>query len=72
MQEQRAATIASLADSRFDWQRVMHELALILPGDVWLTNLSGTAGPGVSIDGGSSSSLRARSRARPRTDWLRQ
>ena len=58
MQEQRTATIASLADSRFDWQRVMHELSLILPSNVWLTTLSGTVRPGVAINGGSSSSLR--------------
>ncbi len=58
VQEQRTATIASLADSRFDWQRVMHELSLILPSNVWLTTLSGTVRPGVAINGGSSSSLR--------------
>jgi Tfp pilus assembly protein PilN len=43
MQEQRATTIASLADSRFDWERVMRELALVLPDDVWLVQLSGSA-----------------------------
>jgi Tfp pilus assembly protein PilN len=57
--EQRAATITSLADSRFDWQRVMRELALVLPRDVWLTNLTGTANPNVSIDGGGSIALRS-------------
>ena len=31
LREQRIATVTSLADSRFDWQRVMRELALILP-----------------------------------------
>ena len=36
----------------------MRELALILPGDVWLTNLTGTARPDVSVDGGASISLR--------------
>src|SRR5262249_21259139 len=41
MREQRDLTIASLAESRFDWQRVMRELAIVLPGNVWLTNLSG-------------------------------
>ena len=35
----------SLADSRFDWERVMRELALVLPGDVWLTDLTATANP---------------------------
>ncbi|HWA54935.1 MAG TPA: PilN domain-containing protein [Solirubrobacterales bacterium] len=59
VQEQRTATIASLADSRFDWQRVMHELSLVLPGDVWLTSLSGSAKPGVAVNGGSGSTLRA-------------
>jgi Tfp pilus assembly protein PilN len=43
--EQRMATIASLADSRFDWERVMREMALILPGDVWLTSLDASASP---------------------------
>jgi Tfp pilus assembly protein PilN len=58
MSEQRKTTIASLADSRFDWQRVMHELALVLPGDVSLTNLTGTASPGVSLDGAGSIAMR--------------
>ncbi|HVY78494.1 MAG TPA: PilN domain-containing protein [Solirubrobacterales bacterium] len=59
LHQQRVATITSLADSRFDWERVMRELALILPGDVWLTNLSGTASPGVSVEGSSGISLRS-------------
>ena len=36
--QQRVATVTSLADSRFDWERVMRELTLVLPGDVWLTD----------------------------------
>ncbi|HET6997393.1 MAG TPA: PilN domain-containing protein [Solirubrobacterales bacterium] len=59
VQEQRVATISSLADSRFDWERVMRELALVLPGDVWLTNLTATASPQVSPDGGTTVSLRS-------------
>jgi Tfp pilus assembly protein PilN len=63
MSEQRVATVQSLADSRFDWERVMRELALVLPGNVWLTNLTATASPEVSVDGGgggsSGGSLRA-------------
>jgi Tfp pilus assembly protein PilN len=46
--EQRVATVQSLADSRFDWERVMRELALILPSDVWLTDLSAAASGGES------------------------
>jgi Tfp pilus assembly protein PilN len=59
VREQRTATIVSLADSRFDWERVMRELSLVLPGDVWLTNLTGSASPTVTPDGASSISLRA-------------
>ena len=57
--EQRSATITSLADSRFDWQRVMRELALVLPDDVWLTNLTATANPNVSVDGAGGIALRS-------------
>jgi Tfp pilus assembly protein PilN len=52
MSEQRVETVSSLADSRFDWERVMRELALVLPHDVWLVGLTATAAPGVSVDGG--------------------
>jgi Tfp pilus assembly protein PilN len=51
-QETRAATVASLASSRFDWERVLQELALILPSDVWLKNLTGTVSPNVTLEGG--------------------
>jgi Tfp pilus assembly protein PilN len=44
LHEQRVSTISSLADSRFDWERVMRELSLILPRDVWLTSLNASAG----------------------------
>jgi Tfp pilus assembly protein PilN len=56
--DQRIATVTSLADSRFDWERVMRELALVLPSDVWLTNLTGTDNPAVTPDGAASVSLR--------------
>jgi Tfp pilus assembly protein PilN len=56
LSEARVQTVQSLADSRFDWERVMRELALILPGDVWLVNLTATADPGVDLEGGGGSS----------------
>lgn len=46
--EQRASTVANLADSRFDWERVMRELSLILPSDIWLTNLTASVKPGLA------------------------
>jgi Tfp pilus assembly protein PilN len=43
LRAQRESTLASLAQSRFDWERVMRELALIIPEDVTLTDLNGSA-----------------------------
>jgi Tfp pilus assembly protein PilN len=57
MSEQRVATVASLADSRFDWERVMRELALVLPGDVSLVSLDASAS--ATSGGDSGSGLRA-------------
>lgn len=51
---QRVATVTSLADSRFDWERVMRELSLVLPDDVWLVSLDASASP--EAGGGSSGS----------------
>jgi Tfp pilus assembly protein PilN len=48
--ESRRATVADLADSRFDWERVLRELALVIPGDVWLDSLTGTVAPGVTLE----------------------
>ncbi|HEY0390471.1 MAG TPA: PilN domain-containing protein [Solirubrobacterales bacterium] len=56
LHEQRLQTIASLADSRFDWERVMRELSLILPHDVWLSSLDASAGSEAGGSSGSASS----------------
>lgn len=53
LEQQREQTIASLADSRFDWERVLRELALVIPANVKLDGLdAATAG---SADGGEAS-----------------
>jgi Tfp pilus assembly protein PilN len=57
--EQRVATVTSLAASRFDWERVMRELTLVLPGDVWLTDLSGTANTEAAVEGASGIEIRS-------------
>jgi Tfp pilus assembly protein PilN len=51
-QEARAGTIASLAQSRFDWQRVLNEFARVIPSNVWLIKLAGTVDPTVSVTDG--------------------
>jgi Tfp pilus assembly protein PilN len=58
MQEQRAATVTSLAQSRFDWERVLRELALVLPEDVWLVEMEGTVSPTVTLAQGAEVGVR--------------
>lgn len=64
LRQARTETISSLADSRFDWERVMRELSKILPSNVWLTGLNASASPhaaegGGGASGSSASALRA-------------
>ncbi|HYH53153.1 MAG TPA: PilN domain-containing protein [Solirubrobacterales bacterium] len=44
--EARTETVSGLADSRFDWARMIRELSLILPSGVYLSSLTGSAGGG--------------------------
>lgn len=55
----RVETVTALAQSRFDWERVIRELTLVLPNKVWLTSLIGTVSPAVSVSDGESVNLRA-------------
>ena len=56
LSEQRVETVQSLADSRFDWERVMRELSLVLPRNVWLVELAASATPDTNVSGGGSGS----------------
>jgi Tfp pilus assembly protein PilN len=53
LQEQREQTIASLAQSRFDWERVLRELALVIPADVTLTSLEAASAGAEGADASS-------------------
>ena len=53
IRDARVETVAQLATSRFDWERVMRELALVLPHSVWLTSLEASAGGEEGSGGGS-------------------
>jgi Tfp pilus assembly protein PilN len=45
----RVASVTELATQRFDWERFMRELALVLPDKVWLTGVtSGDNAPGAA------------------------
>ena len=52
LSQSRVDTVASLAESRFDWERAMRDLARAMPENVWLTSLIGTVKPGVTFEGG--------------------
>ncbi len=54
----RTTTVSSLAQSRFDWERVMRELALVIPSNVWLINLTGSVSPAVQLNEGAEIAIR--------------
>lgn len=58
MKDQRVETIDSLAKSRFDWERVIRELSVVIPKGIWLQNLTGTVAPDVQIDDAAGISIR--------------
>src|SRR5690349_3330362 len=41
LRDQRVAALATALQSRLAWDRILREISAVLPGDVWLTNLSG-------------------------------
>ncbi len=50
LEQARSATVSGLAQSRFDWERVLSELALVIPRRVTFENLTATVAPGVAQD----------------------
>jgi Tfp pilus assembly protein PilN len=61
IRQDRVTTVRSLALSRFNWSQALDAVARTLPKDAWVMSMTGTAAPGVSVEGGGSSagSLRA-------------
>jgi Tfp pilus assembly protein PilN len=55
----RQQTITNLANSRFDWEKIMRQMALVTPPDVWLVSLSGSVRSGVTVGGGENIALRS-------------
>ncbi len=58
VRQARTVTIDSLAKSRFDWERVLRELARVTPGAISLSGVTGTVAPDVDVEGGTEVSLR--------------
>ena len=59
LRTKRVDTVSQLAGSRFDWSHALREVARVLPTNAWLSALTGTTSPSVSLGGGGGgSSLR--------------
>ena len=54
MQKTRSASVKALAGSRFDWERLMRELSLVLPDGTWLTEVDASVRPEASEAGAES------------------
>jgi type IV pilus assembly protein PilM len=48
----RRAAIASVAGSRFNWDRAFTELAEVAPAGIWLTSVKATLTPQTAVEGG--------------------
>jgi type IV pilus assembly protein PilM len=57
----RHDAVASVAKTRFKWDRTLTEIAQVAPKGVWLTSMKGTLTPSTQVDGGGgdTSSLRS-------------
>lgn len=48
----REQSVAQLAQARLDWERLLREVARVLPADVFITNLDATAAGSAETSGG--------------------
>lgn len=46
VKQQRETSVSQLAQARLDWERLMREIALVLPADVFITSLDAAAAGG--------------------------
>jgi Tfp pilus assembly protein PilN len=54
----RVDTVKQLTASRFDWAHSLREVARVLPENAWVTAMTATTSPSVTLASGSSSQLR--------------
>jgi len=65
VRETRVASVKELAKSRFDWERFMRELALVLPGGTWLQESTASVTGDLSTAGGGSGGSASSSGSQP-------
>lgn len=49
--QQRSTSVKKLAAGRFDWERLTRELAVVLPDNVWLTEVDASVSPEATTTG---------------------
>ena len=52
----RHDAVATVAKTRFKWDRTLTEIARVAPDGVWLTSMKGTLTPSTQVEGGSAAS----------------
>jgi len=62
IKETRVKSVGELAKTRFDWERLMREMALVLPKGTWLSSMN-ASGAGASDEAGGTSPTSAPTQA---------
>ena len=57
--KERRASVVELIEKRFDWSDAFEQVSRTVPANVWLTTMTGTAAPGVTVEGGAGNTQRA-------------
>jgi Tfp pilus assembly protein PilN len=55
----RRTSVVELIEKRFDWSDAFEEISRTVPANVWLTTMTGTVAPGITVEGGASNAQRA-------------
>jgi Tfp pilus assembly protein PilN len=58
IRQKRVDTVKQLAGARFDWAHALREVAANLPRNAWLTSMTASTTPGVTVSGGTTGALR--------------
>jgi Tfp pilus assembly protein PilN len=53
LQKARLETVKSLASTRFQWSRAFSDVSHVIGGRIWLSGLTGTVAPGVTVESSS-------------------
>jgi Tfp pilus assembly protein PilN len=57
--KQRRTFVVGLIAKRFDWSDAFEQVSRTVPSNVWLSTMSGTVSPSVSVEGGAGNTQRA-------------